>query len=79
MTIKEDNVAIAAQLRAARIAAGIGQEAVAQRLGISRTYLSRLERGERVISASMLMRLPPEIKGRMKFYDSLTALDTEVR
>ncbi len=49
--------AFAANLRAARHAKGLSQEALAERAGVHRTYLGSVERGERNISIDNMERL----------------------
>jgi len=46
-----------ANLRAARQAKGLSQEALAERAGVHRTYLGSVERGERNVSIDNMERL----------------------
>lgn len=48
---------IGTQLRKARIAAGLTQEAVAAKAGLSREYVSHLERGEYSPTVDVLLRV----------------------
>lgn len=50
-------IAFAHNLRRAREIAGISQEALADRAGLHRTYVSSVERGERNISIDNVHRL----------------------
>lgn len=52
-----DQQAVGRALRALRKRAGLTQEQVAERMGTSSTYLSRLEAGQRDIRLSTLLRL----------------------
>lgn len=47
----------AANLRRLRIATGFSQEALAERAGLHRTYVSSIERGERNLSLENIFRL----------------------
>ena len=47
----------AANLRAARQARGLSQEALAERAGVHRTYLGSVERAERNVSIDNMERL----------------------
>lgn len=44
-------------VRAARVDAGLSQEALADRAGLHRTYVGGVERGERNISMASLFRI----------------------
>ncbi|MBK6886438.1 MAG: helix-turn-helix transcriptional regulator [Tetrasphaera sp.] len=48
-------------LRAYRLAKGLSQEAFADALGVHRTYMGGLERGERDLTLQTLERLAEEI------------------
>lgn len=48
-------------LRAHRLALGLSQEAFADRLGVHRTYLGGLERGERNLTLQSLERLAQQL------------------
>ena len=50
------------RLRRARMAAGLQGKDLAKRLGISRPYLSQIERGQRHPSPELLMRLASELQ-----------------
>ena len=52
-----DQQAVGRALRELRKRAGLTQEQVAERMGTSSTYLSRLEAGQRDIRLSTLLRL----------------------
>ena len=47
----------ASNLRRLRIATGFSQEALAERAGLHRTYVSSIERGERNVSLENIFRL----------------------
>jgi len=48
---------IAANVRRARKAAGLSQEALAHQAGLDRTYVSQVERGRRNLTVTALARL----------------------
>lgn len=47
----------AANMRRLRLLAGLSQEALAERAGLHRTYVSSIERGERNITLENIFRL----------------------
>lgn len=49
-------------LRAYRESTGVSQEAFAQQLGIHRTYLGGIERGERNLTLKVVERLAARVK-----------------
>lgn len=59
-------VILAENVRQARKAAGLSQEALAYEAGVDRTYVSQVERGKRNVTITVLarlagaLRLPPE-------------------
>jgi transcriptional regulator with XRE-family HTH domain len=54
--------ALGENLRAYREGKGISQEAFAQKLGIHRTYLGGIERGERNLTLKVVERLAARVK-----------------
>jgi transcriptional regulator with XRE-family HTH domain len=65
-------LALAKELRKARIAAGLTQEALAARAGVSREYVNYLERGKRMPTIAVFVKLskamkvsPPDLLARI--------------
>lgn len=56
-SISPVHAAIGAELRRLRILNGLTQEAVAQRVGMHRTYLNQIEAGSRNVSVGVLAKL----------------------
>lgn len=52
---------LAGRLRAARVAAGLSQEALADRAGLHRTYVGSVERAERNITVGNLWILADQL------------------
>ena len=57
MTNAQPRPVLAANIRAARLAAGLTQEVAAERIGIRQSSLSALEHGKRSASLDMLHRV----------------------
>lgn len=57
----EDLARIGRNLRALRVAEGLSQEAFAELLGVHRTYIGALERGERNLKIETLRRLADRV------------------
>lgn len=57
MGAEDLNARVARNLRFLRIAAGISQEALADRCGLHRTYIGAIERGERNVTLKTLERI----------------------
>lgn len=57
-----DHVALGEAIRARRRELAISQEALADRIGIDRTYLSGIERGERNPSYTNLLRIASALR-----------------
>ena len=51
------HAAIGAELRRLRVLNGLTQQAVAQRVGLHRTYLNQIEAGSRNVSVGVLAKL----------------------
>ena len=63
---------LAKELRKARIAAGLTQEALAAKAGVSREYVNYIERGKRMPTVAVFVRLckgmkiaPPDLLARV--------------
>ena len=63
---------LADELRRARVAAGLSQEKLAAKAGISREYVNYLERGKRSPTVTVFVKIcralgeyPPEVLARM--------------
>jgi transcriptional regulator with XRE-family HTH domain len=54
-------IAVGASLRARRLAAGMSQEAFAELIGVHRTYMGGVERGERNLTLKSLERIAERI------------------
>ncbi len=52
-----DLIAMGARVRAARLAAGLSQEELAERSGLHRNYIGGIERGERNVGVLALVEL----------------------
>jgi transcriptional regulator with XRE-family HTH domain len=50
------------QVRGARLARGLSQEALAHEAGLHRTYVGSIERGERNVSLQNILRLARALK-----------------
>lgn len=55
--LSPDHVALGRAIRARRKTAGLSQEQLADRSGLHRTYVGGIERGERNVSYSNLLKL----------------------
>ncbi len=56
-SISPVHAAVGAELRRLRIKLGLTQEAVAERVGMHRTYLNQIEAGSRNVSLGVLAKL----------------------
>ena len=54
-------IAVGANLRVHRLAAGLSQEAFAEMIGVHRTYMGGVERGERNLTLKSLERIAERI------------------
>lgn len=54
-------IAVGANLRVHRLAAGLSQEAFAEIIGVHRTYMGGVERGERNLTLKSLERIAERI------------------
>jgi transcriptional regulator with XRE-family HTH domain len=54
-------IAVGANLRTHRLAAGMSQEAFAELIGVHRTYMGGVERGERNLTLKSLERIAERI------------------
>lgn len=68
-----DYLALTRALRAARLEAGLDQEALANKLGVSQTFVSNYERGEKTLNiiefvaiCTVLALEPSELIGTIK-------------
>ena len=72
-----DQHAVGLALRELRKRAGLTQEQVAERMGTSSTYLSRLEAGQRDIRLSTILRLLDALgTGLHRLADVIDGLDS---
>lgn len=55
--VKKELLRLSNALQRSRVAAGLTQEAFAEELGISKDMVSRIERGDRIPSVPMLLRM----------------------
>lgn len=62
--VSPDHVALGRAIRDLRVAAGISQEALAERCGLHRTYVGGIERGERNVSFSNLLKVARALGAR---------------
>ena len=56
-TATHDRLAFGRRVRSIREAAGLSQEALAEKAGLHRTYISSLERGHRNVGLDNILRL----------------------
>jgi len=64
----KDHNEIVARLKKARIGAGLGQVEVAQRLGKTQSYLSKIESGQRRFDVLQLKELAKIYKKELEYF-----------